>query len=146
MVRLQVETPEMDGEIRILGGVRTQLLDGARAEAAQECCGLLAGRDSVITHAFPAANVAANPATSYEIAPEQLFLLMREIRYLGLEMLGIYHSHPNGPNLPSSRDIDRAYYPGAAYFIVSPLGDATQPVRAYSIRDGRATELGVHIV
>jgi proteasome lid subunit RPN8/RPN11 len=136
----------MDREIRILGGVRTQLLEGARAGATLECCGLVAGRDSVITHAFPAANVAANPATSYEIAPEQLFRLMREIRNAGLEMLGIYHSHPNGPNVPSPRDIDRAYYPGAAYFIVSPLGDASQPVRAFSIRDGRTTELGVQIV
>ncbi len=44
---------------------------------------------------------------------------MREIRAAGLELLGIYHSHPTGENKPSARDIERAYYPEAAYFIVS---------------------------
>jgi len=107
---------------------------------------LLAGRDAVITRAFPATNAASNPATSYEIAPEELFRLMREIRGARLELLGIYHSHPNGENAPSPRDIERAYYPDAAYFIVSPLPDAARPVRAFSIRGGRATELEIRIV
>lgn len=70
---------------------------------------------------------------------------MREIRAASLELLGIYHSHPNGKNEPSPRDIERAYYPDAAYFIVSPLPDAPQPVRAFSIRDGRATELEIEV-
>jgi proteasome lid subunit RPN8/RPN11 len=95
---------------------------------------------------FPATNVAANPATSYEIAPEELFRLTREIRAASLELLGIYHSHPNGKNEPSPRDIERAHYPDAAYFIVSPLPDAPQPVRAFSIRDGRVTELEIQVV
>ncbi len=46
---------------------------------------------------------------------------MREMRAAGLDLLGIYHSHPNGKNEPSQRDIERAYYPDAAYFVVSPL-------------------------
>ena len=52
---------------------------------------------------------------------------MREIRMAGLELLGIYHSHPNGENQPSPRDIERAYYPDAAYFIISPQPDARSP-------------------
>ena len=46
---------------------------------------------------------------------------MREIRAAKLELLGIYHSHPNGKNEPSARDIELAYYPDTAYFILSPL-------------------------
>jgi proteasome lid subunit RPN8/RPN11 len=109
----------------------------------KECCGLLAGRGNVITHAFAAANVAKDTTKAYEIAPDELFRLMREIRALGLELLGIYHSHPVGENWPSGRDIERAYYPAAAYFILSLRTDARQPVRAFSIRDGHVTELEI---
>jgi proteasome lid subunit RPN8/RPN11 len=123
----------------------TELLAKARQQPARECCGLLAGRDGVITHVRPATNAAADPAASYEIAPEELFRLMREMRAARLDLLGIYHSHPNGKNEPSPRDVERAYYPDAAYFIISPLAAAARPVRAFSIRDGRVTELEIQV-
>jgi [CysO sulfur-carrier protein]-S-L-cysteine hydrolase len=120
-------------------------LQEARRSPNVECCGLLAGRDGIITRAFPAANALAS-ATAYEIAAEELFRLIKEIRAAGLQMLGIYHSHPNGENSPSERDIERAYYPEAAYFIVSPLPDASKPVRAFLIRNGEVTELTIESV
>lgn len=122
------------------------LVDQALGELDEECCGLLAGRDGVITHVFPAENVATDPAKNYEIAPKEIVRLMREFRAAGLEFLGIYHSHPNGENAPSARDIELAYYSEEIYFIISPRADAPQPVRAFSIRDGRATEIDIQIV
>lgn len=115
----------------------------ARNDAALECCGLLAGSDGAIARIFPAANAAENPATSYEIAPREIFSLMRAMRAEGVEMLGIYHSHPNGRNEPSPRDIEQAYYSEAAYFIVSPREDGERAVRAFSIRDGSVEELEI---
>ena len=123
-----------------------RLTTDTRRDPTQERCGLLAGRDGIVAHVFAARNVARDPAKGYEIASEDLLRLMREIRMAGLELLGIYHSHPNGENKPSPRDIERAYYPDAAYFIISPQPDAAQPVRAFSIRDGGATELTIQIV
>src|SRR5580704_15800957 len=100
--------------------VRRAVLEELPAEAGREphleCCGLLAGRDDVISTILTAQN-ALRSATSYEIAPEELFALFRRLRADGLEHLGIYHSHPRGENAPSPRDIARAFYPGAAYFI-----------------------------
>lgn len=81
---------------------------------------------------------------SYDIAPDELFRLMREMRAARRGLLGIYHSHPNGRNEPSPHDIERAYYPDAAYFIISPLAAVARPVRAFSIRDGCASELEIH--
>jgi [CysO sulfur-carrier protein]-S-L-cysteine hydrolase len=130
--------------IRIRPEVIAQLLEGCRRLPEVECCGLLAGRDGLITRAFPGKNALAS-ATAYEMAPEELFRLMKEIRAAGLEMLGIYHSHPRGENLPSPRDIERAYYPDAVHFIISPLPGAPQPVRAFSIRDRRASELKIEV-
>lgn len=106
---------------------------------------MLAGRDGIITAIYPAANASDAP-NSYEIAPVDLFRLIRQMRALELELLGIYHSHPAGENRPSSRDIERAYYPDAAYFILSPMPDAPQAIRAFSIRGGRATELAIETV
>ena len=123
-----------------------ELCEHAKQEPARECCGLLAGRDSLITNSFPTPNVAADPAKGYEIAPKELVQLMREFRDGGLEFLGIYHSHPKTENAPSPRDIEQAYYTEEAYFILSPLPDSPRPVRAFSIRDGRATELKIEVV
>ena len=86
----------MAGAIQIRGDVLTALLEEAREQPLKECCGLLAGGIGMITRAFPATNAADDAAKAYEIAPEELFGLMREIRAAGLELLGIYHSHPAG--------------------------------------------------
>ncbi len=136
----------MASSIRLKREVFSEIERGVLWEPALESCGLLAGRDGVITQAFPAENVAGDPAKNYEIAPKEIVRLLRECRAAGLEFLGIYHSHPNGENAPSARDIELAYYSDAAYFIISPRPDAEQPVRAFSIRDGRATELEIQIV
>jgi len=131
--------------IKVSGDVCAKLTEHGRRDLAFECCGLLAGRDGVITHVFPAKNVAPDPAKNYEIDPRETVRLLREFREQELEFLGIYHSHPNGKNEPSARDIELACYSEAIYFIVSPLADAAKPVRAFSIRDGRAEECEIEI-
>ncbi|HYL68777.1 MAG TPA: M67 family metallopeptidase [Candidatus Limnocylindria bacterium] len=136
----------MHGAIQIHSEILTALLEQARKDPQKECCGLLAGRGGVIMCAFPATNVADNTAKAYEIGPEELFRVMRKIRMAGLELLGIFHSHPAGENRPSAHDIERAYYPAAVYFIVSLQSDAPQPIRAFSIREGKVTELEIQVV
>ncbi len=63
-----------------------------------------------------------------------------------LEHLGIYHSHPAGDNVPSARDIELAYYPEAAYFIVSLLPGAGKAIRAFSIRNGSVSEMWIEAI
>ncbi len=120
--------------------------EAAAKVPVQECCGLLAGRDEVITHVFPATNAHSQPATVYEIAPQELFRMMKKIREEKLQLLGIYHSHPRGDNCPSATDVERAFYPDTPYFILSLASDAPQPVRAFLIRDGGVAELQIEIV
>lgn len=128
--------------IRIRAGARDQMLQAARQSRERECCGLLAGRDGVITNVLPAVNTSPS-ATEYEIAPEELIALFQRIRAEGLQHLGIYHSHPRGPNLPSPRDVKLAYYPELAYVIISPAPHVTRPVRAFRIGEGRFSELSI---
>jgi len=72
-----------------------------------------------------------------------LFHLFKILRAEGLTHLGHYHSHLSTENVPSPTDIEQAGYPEHAYFIVSLLADAPNPVRAFSIRDGVVRELDV---
>jgi [CysO sulfur-carrier protein]-S-L-cysteine hydrolase len=124
-----------------------QLLKHARYQPHRECCGILAGQDGIITQAFPARNVAADPVRNYEIARTEIASLMAELRKRRLEFLGIYHSHPHwmDPNEPSLKDIALAH-PEAIHFIVTPRPYATMPIRAFSIRDRRAMELEIQVL
>ncbi|HKF52574.1 MAG TPA: M67 family metallopeptidase [Candidatus Acidoferrales bacterium] len=133
----------MSGEVRIWREVIAAMRDEAAKNATQECCGLLAGRDGIISEIFLARNAHASPATAYEIAPQELFRVMKVIRAKRLELMGIYHSHPRGDNFPSRTDIERAFYPDTPYFILSPLPGAPQPARAFLIRNGQVTELQI---
>jgi proteasome lid subunit RPN8/RPN11 len=135
----------MPPPVRITAAARDALLAHARREPALECCGLLAGRDGVIFTVLPARNALAS-ATAFEIAPIELFELFHRMRSLGLEHMGIYHSHPVGQNTPSRRDIERAYYPGVAYFILSPRAGAANAVRAFTIRDDSTEQLPIEVV
>jgi proteasome lid subunit RPN8/RPN11 len=135
----------MDDLVRIERGVFDRLLADARANPNIECCGLLAGREAVISAILPAKNALQSPK-AYEIAPQELFELYRRIRSAGLEHLGIYHSHPNGENAPSPLDIERAFYPEAAYLIISMRPAAGHPIRAFRIVEGQTRELSIQII
>jgi proteasome lid subunit RPN8/RPN11 len=135
----------MEDVVRVRREVLEQMLSAARAAGPQECCGLLGGRDGVISAAFPASNALASP-TAFEVAPAELFRIFRAMRAAGLEHLGIYHSHPAGESEPSLRDVERAFYPGAAYFVVSPAAQAKAAVRAFRIRDGHVSELRIEVL
>lgn len=128
--------------IRIHAEILNKMLEHAWSEPRIECCGLLAGRDGVITHLFPATNALAS-ATTYEIAPKELFHLFRVLREQGLTHLGHYHSHLASDNSPSPTDVEQAGYPDHAYFIISLLAGIPNPIRAFSIRDGIVRELTV---
>lgn len=130
--------------VRVKNEVLKRVMNHVLQESRVECCGLLAGKDSIITRVFAATN-AKGSSTEYAIAPKELFQSMRKIRAAGLEFMGIYHSHPKGDNKPSSRDIEQAYYPDVAYFILSPRKDTAKPIRAFSIRDGKTAELDIQI-
>jgi proteasome lid subunit RPN8/RPN11 len=135
----------MAHDIRVRTEILEEMLRHARSELGLECCGLLAGLGGVITKIFPAKNSLASP-TAYEIAPQELFQLFRRMREEGLEHLGLYHSHLSGENVPSPRDIEQAYYPHEAYFIITLQPGAPHPVRAFSICDGHVEELEVGVV
>jgi proteasome lid subunit RPN8/RPN11 len=97
-----------------------QMRDHVSAGSPEEVCGLIAGftqGDSY--HALkviPVTNILHSPFR-YRMDPEGQIQAFNEIETMGVELVGIYHSHPNGPDHPSKRDIEESYYPECANLI-----------------------------
>lgn len=106
-------------KVAIASGVAEQILGDAAAAAPEECCGLLLGRPGRIEAAVPARNVAADPSRSFEIDPAVLLRTHRESRGQGRQVIGHYHSHPNGRAEPSKRDAARAIDNGQLWLIAA---------------------------
>ena len=121
-----------------------RLLDEARQALPNECCGLLGGKGNRATEIFPATNELASPS-EFEIPARELFEIFRAMREKSLELVAIYHSHPSGDNAPSRRDLERAYYPEAAYVILSPAADAEAPIRAFRLAGDGWQEIPVRV-
>lgn len=109
-----------------------------------ECCGLLSGRGDVIEQLYRLTNIAETPETRYFAEPRGIFQAQKLIRLRGENLMGIYHSHPRSPAYPSPTDVEQAYYPEAAYFIIS-LAPKLE-LRAYRILAGHVEEVGFEIM
>lgn len=111
-----------------------QIIAHAREAAPEECCGLIGGlMEGKAQTIYRARNVASDPLTSYEAAPEDLFAAQRVMRERGEQLLAIYHSHPRSADpQPSGTDVRLAYYPSAVYLIVG-LGNPEPCLRAFRI-------------
>jgi proteasome lid subunit RPN8/RPN11 len=107
----------------------------------EEACGLVGGREGRAARLYPVENVRHSPV-AFEMEPVQQIKALLAMEAEGLELIAIYHSHPNGPARPSATDVANAYYPDAVQLIIS-LADHQRPsVRAFTIVDGVVTEVG----
>jgi proteasome lid subunit RPN8/RPN11 len=125
------------------------MIEHARQEFPNECCGLLAGRQGRVEVVLRGQNLDQSPYT-YRLDPQEQLRFFKEIDARGLDLLGIYHSHTQSAAYPSRTDVAKAYYPDAAYVIVSltnrdAAGD-TVDVRAFRIRDGVIAEEELTVV
>ncbi|HHY38298.1 MAG TPA: M67 family metallopeptidase [Clostridia bacterium] len=109
-----------------------------------EACGLISGYrvDSGLTvvanRVYPARNLDGS-ATSYRVSPEDQIRIMLDMENEGFELVGIYHSHPDGRAYPSLTDVEQAFYPEAVYLIVG-MKDGIE-VRGYHIENPRLAEV-----
>ena len=87
----------------------------------EEACGLMAGKDGVITAVIPIANMFRS-VHRYYMEPQALWAGLMQMEAQKLEWLGIYHSHPQGPATPSSIDRDEALGSKMVYVIWTPTG------------------------
>jgi proteasome lid subunit RPN8/RPN11 len=118
-----ITTPDVLNEIRAHG----------EATYPEECCGFLLGEmipegNRVVAIQRVENRQQENRERRYVITPADYNAADRTARAQGLDIVGIYHSHPDHPARPSATDLAEATFPGYTYVIVS-------------VQQGRAAEL-----
>jgi [CysO sulfur-carrier protein]-S-L-cysteine hydrolase len=125
--------------MRISKEMVNEIIAHAHEDAPNECCGMIGGVDGKATSIHRATNAEASPLR-YNIDPQDLFRIMREIEDAEEELAAIYHSHTKSPAEPSPTDVNLAAYPDVVYVIVSIADPDSPQVRGFHIRDGKVDE------
>lgn len=73
----------------------------------------------------------------YLLSSEDYLEGENEASRLGLEVLGVFHSHPNHPNLPSEYDRQWAW-PNFSYLITSVMMGKAQESRSWRLAEDRS--------
>lgn len=116
-----------------------EMIVHAQEEAPTEACGILAGKHGRVLELYRAHNADRSPV-SYRLDPEEQFRIFKDIEEREWELVGIYHSHPTSPAIPSEIDASRAGYPEASYVLIS-LADPDAPqVRAFRFGEDSFSE------
>jgi proteasome lid subunit RPN8/RPN11 len=128
--------------------ISRQLLDDvvahARADAPNECCGMIATRDGEAVAVHRTRNIHASPLR-YEMEPNEQIRVLNAIDEAGHELGAIYHSHTRSEPVPSPTDVNLAkWWPEPLYVIVGLDGDAPD-VRAWRIVDGAVSEAALEV-
>lgn len=100
------------------------LVDHAVEGMPAEVCGVLGGNraddEFHIECSIRVTNTAETPRSRYRLDPAEHLAAMERIEEADREVVGFYHSHPDGPPTPSPIDRADATWPGALYVIVAP--------------------------
>jgi len=138
----------MKTTIEVLEAIRLQ----GKQTYPEECCGLLLGwsteRGNEISDIFPINNHSVdNRHRRYLIGASDYFKANREAQKKGVDIVGIYHSHPDHPAVPSATDLDQATFPGYTYLIVSVRAGEPAEMAAWSLANDRSQfeSIQIHI-
>ncbi|HLE97368.1 MAG TPA: desampylase [Candidatus Thermoplasmatota archaeon] len=108
--------------LRIPRSALDEVVAHAREAAPAEACGILAGdlaEPREVRAALRVRNAHPHPDEAYLLDPaEQLRALVRVEEELRLDVVGFYHSHPDGPPRPSATDAAEATWPRASHVLV----------------------------
>jgi [CysO sulfur-carrier protein]-S-L-cysteine hydrolase len=130
--------------VQVPRAIVDEVVDHAREDAPNECCGIIATEDGRAVRLFRAANAEASPVR-YSLDPHEQYRITMEIEENGWELGAIYHSHTRSPAYPSQTDVNLAFYPDALYLIVS-VQDREQPdLRAFKIAEGQIEPVELEI-
>jgi [CysO sulfur-carrier protein]-S-L-cysteine hydrolase len=130
--------------MRIAPDLLDQIVEHARRDAPDECCGVVASRDGVAEEAHALENLAHSPLR-FEVDGLELNAVMTRVEDAGGEIGAIYHSHTRSAPEPSQTDINfAAGWPGTEWIIVGLRGDEPE-VRSWLIEDGQVTEVPLEV-
>src|SRR5574341_1600815 len=87
-----------------------------------EACGLLAGKNDSVEKVLFVTNRAESPV-QFRMDPREQLKAFDWIESSGLDLVGIFHSHPEGPDTISATDITESAYPVVHVIWSCPRGE-----------------------
>ena len=138
----------MTARVFLPPSLQADIENHARASNPNECCGILIGLKDAnsefkVTRILPSNNVTQdNPQRSFEIDPTLLIRTQRELRDMQEDLIGYYHSHPNGPAEPSDTDRVSALEAGKIWLIVGTPSEPNHIETKGFVTIGAASPLG----
>jgi proteasome lid subunit RPN8/RPN11 len=121
-----------------------RMLQQAKTEAPVEACGILAGINGKVEKLYKMTN-ADNSTDHFMMLSHEQFDVVKDIRAKGLEMVAIYHSHPETPARLSDEDIRLALTPDVVYVILSLQNEEEPVIKGFSVKNCSISEVSVSI-
>jgi proteasome lid subunit RPN8/RPN11 len=128
-----------------------EIVSHAKSVLPDEACGLLFGHGNEVVEVTPVTNSEPSPV-SYVFDPKEQLSVMNGMKERGLTLVGIFHSHPVSPPVPSLTDIRRSFFPstrepnfpGAVYVIVG-LSTTVPEIKAYLLQPEDASKVDIKV-
>ncbi|MDH3361506.1 MAG: M67 family metallopeptidase [Nitrosopumilus sp.] len=81
------------------------LSEHSENQKPNEACAILFGKGNLVSELFLTENIGASPV-NFTISNDQLIEAYKTAEEKHLEVIGIFHSHPNSDAFPSNTDIE----------------------------------------
>jgi proteasome lid subunit RPN8/RPN11 len=133
-----------DTRLRLSAELRGQIARVVEVSYPFEACGLMLGHTAdgqvTVERILHARNLNIGRLRDrYLLDPDDFLAADRVARDAGLEIVGIWHSHPDAPARPSSTDLERAWE-GYSYLIVAVTTMKVMDFRSWRLKEGRFVE------
>jgi len=117
------------------------MTDHAEASFPNECCGFFYGSEDGHIRAVTVSTEVTNSKEGdqrrrFAISDKDYLNAERHAAREGLALLGVYHSHPLHPAIPSEHDLAVAL-PYFSYIIVSVQPEGSAHLRSWQLDDSR---------
>ena len=132
----------MKRELKLRARHWQEMLEHIDYHAPLEACGVLAGKNDRVENVILIRNQAQSPVR-FVMDPYEQLEAFNWIDSQGLDLLGIFHSHPAGPETVSVTDIAEAAY--EVVHVVWSRGQNGWTARGFWIENGSATEVALQI-
>jgi proteasome lid subunit RPN8/RPN11 len=93
-----------------------QMEADVRARAPEEACGFVVGVGNRSRLILPVTNIL-HSSIRFRMEPKEQLDVFLQVEEKRMEILAVYHSHPQGINRPSATDYEELTFPGIIYLI-----------------------------
>ncbi|HEY0679648.1 MAG TPA: M67 family metallopeptidase [Chitinophagaceae bacterium] len=119
---------------------KEQMIKDAVRNFPDECCGFFYGTEDetgnrMISEVLIVDNAKeGDKRKRFEVSPKDYLKAEQFAEESGLDLLGVYHSHPDHPAIPSEHDRKSAQ-PYFSYIIISVYGKEIKDIRSWRLNN-----------